>query len=519
MKRLHFLLAALVVLIAASCSKSTKTNGLLQQIPAETDLVVIGNIKTVVQSAGGSLEGSNLKLPAFLSSHLPSYAMEDIEEMTDFLKNSGINAETAAMFLDYKHPDSPVVVFAIENKKQFIDTIEDYEFEEQTAADKVVIYARHQYYDIYDYIAVNGSYAYWTNGNPAMARYLQNIIDDAGIKSFAKTSCGNYIAGGNTLGAAITIPDHLKRNLRRQGIPSELLSFYDGIICMRGSISGDKCTIDFKHFDEDGREAKNDFKDWMDTASTIDADALKFLGKDEFAVYATSIKNVQWDKYADMLLSNLSRSERAQANVVLSYFEKIDGTVAAGFGLTDGLESMAAISYDEEELLSNISSTVIIQTRDGKAKQLLNDLKGFLDEAHIPFDESASGLSVDMDLLNDTPGVLYAEHRGNCIVIANHPIKESSNPVVNEVKMSKYMQAFAVVLKRDNKLMRDLRCDNDIKFTTTCTPKTMDVSMTLEVNGSGSDGLVAKVMKMIIDIAERADSLEEEYFDSIYYRY
>ena len=41
------------MLMAASCSDNSKMKGLLEQVPADADVVLVGSVKTVLESAGG----------------------------------------------------------------------------------------------------------------------------------------------------------------------------------------------------------------------------------------------------------------------------------------------------------------------------------------------------------------------------------------------------------------------------------------------------------------------------------
>lgn len=514
MKRINFLLVALTALLTASCWKG---GGLLDQIPAEADLVLTGNVQTIIESAGGSLEDSKLKLPGWLLGELPGDVHDGIDEINGFLKKSGINTDNAAMFMDIKK-EMTVIVFSLDDKKLFVKKIEDLGFREKDDEDGVVYYEKSDSRYWGDYIAVKGSYAYYipeADKDEKPVRFLEDAIEEAHGKSFAKTSWGAYIASGNAMGFALNMTP-FQRIMREEGMPAGLLSMYDGVLCMRGDLTRDKCLFDIKFYDENGKDKMASlYKDYMDVNASIDSKALSYLGEDEFMVYAASMKDVDWDRYADMLLSGLSRSERAQANAVLGYLEKFNGTVAFGFGLAGGLDEIGEMASDEDKILSNMSMTLVVEAKKGKADQLLNDLKGFMEQADVDFDDNASGFTVDMARNAGMDGTIYAKTIGDFIVMANHPIKEGgSNPVVKTTKMSSCLQAFGIVLNKNNKLMRDLEMSDDIIFTTTCMPRSMDMAMTLEIPG-GKDGFIAKAAKIVLGLAKQADKIEEA-FDSGY---
>ena len=39
---------------------------LLENVPASMDVVMVGNVKTIIESAGGNMEDSKIHLPKFL---------------------------------------------------------------------------------------------------------------------------------------------------------------------------------------------------------------------------------------------------------------------------------------------------------------------------------------------------------------------------------------------------------------------------------------------------------------------
>ena len=512
-------------LLAVSCSENVKMKNLLEQVPANADIVLVGNVKTVIESAGGSIENSKIKLPSNLMDALPASSMSAVDEANDFLKKAGIDMETCALFFNYEEKH-PVLVFALSDRKQFIDAIEDNGFKEKDTEGNTVYYVKKVYedtynpdYDDYGYIAVNDSYAYWIErvwvGRDFLTpiRYLQKKVEDAREKSFASTNYADYITEGNAGGVAVAWPKELKRELRRSGMPSDMLAIYDGVICMRGKLSSNECTVEAKLFDEDGKEIGADVAGkFMDVSATISGKALSMLGEDEFMVYAMSMKHFNWDKYADALsdASGLSRSDRAQMNAILSYFEKIDGTVALGFGLTNGLESIENMDRGRD-VMSQFSTTTVIETKEGKTRQLVEDMKGFLEQARIPFNESGSGFSMSLRSLRDTgmSGEWYVKAVDNFLVVANHPIKENNNnALIKSTDLTDYLFAFCIGLNKQDRLMRDLGVNNDVKLTMGCKPKTLESAMTLEIDGDRSTGVIAKAIKIALGIAANAEELE-----------
>lgn len=513
----------LMAVLSVSCSDNAKVKNLLQQIPANSDVVVVGNVKTVVESAGGTLEDSKIKLPANIADALPKDVMNSLDDVNDLLRVAGIDLEACAAVSNYKD-EYPVIVFALDDKDKFIKAIEDYGFKEKSTEGSVAFYTKKVYessysddYDDYGYIAVNGSYVYWIEkvwygSDFKPVRYLQQMIDEAAEKSFAETNCADYITDGNMGGVAFRWPREMRQEMRENGVPSDMLSLFEGSVCLRGDLSANKCTMDVKLFDENGEEMSVDyFKQFMDVSATISDDALALLGSDEFMIYAASLKGYNWDRYFDIFAgaANLSRSDKAELDAVIGYLKQIDGTAAVGFGFTDGFESIANMSADND-VMGQFSATMVVETKDGKAGRLVEELKAFVEKvADVPLDVTSSGFSV---LDRSGNSAVYVKHTGNFVVIANHPIKEKNdNPVVKNVGFSDCLSAMYIGLYKGNKLMEDLGLKDDMRMAFYCKPNTLEMSVSLEIDGDSGTGVLAKVARVVLDIVSKSKELGEKF--------
>lgn len=68
------------MVMVASCSDNSKMKGLLEQVPADADVVFVGNVKTVLESAGGALDNSQVILPAFISDNMSQGEKQKFDE-------------------------------------------------------------------------------------------------------------------------------------------------------------------------------------------------------------------------------------------------------------------------------------------------------------------------------------------------------------------------------------------------------------------------------------------------------
>lgn len=523
-KKLLYILPAVlavgvIVAVVMALSGSSKMKNLLKQIPADAEIVAVGNVQTILESAGGKIEDSKISLPSFFTDFLGKEKMKDIDKANEFLKKSGIAPEACAVF-GYFKKNNPVILFALNDAKQFVKTIEEEGFKEKDKDGDITIYTKKVYegynpeYDDYGYIAINGNYAYWiervwAGSDLRPASFLPQVIKDAADKNFADTPYGSYILEGNAGGVAFKWPKEMRQMMRESGVPSDLLSIYDGTVCLRGNLKKEKAEVIMKMFDENGKELDAElFKDFMDPSAQIDKKALKLLGKDEVMVMAASLKEVKWDKYADLITgtARMSRAEKAQMNVVFDYLKNVEGTVAAGFGLTNGMESVKQMN-SHDEVMQAFSTTLVVETKDDKAKRIMNDLKGLMEKMRMPFEDNAKGFTIDLSQMG-TSGKVYAGIVDDFIVVANHPIKEDGQNIwANEGDLTDYISAFGMWLKKDNKLMRDLGLPYEVKFTVCCKPKSMETSMVLEIDGDDSPGVIAGIAKLALKMAEKGKEM------------
>ena len=157
--------------------------------------------------------------------------------------------------------------------------------------------------------------------------------------------------------------------------------------------------------------------------------------------------------------------------------------------------------------MKQISTTMVVEIKEGKAKQMIDDLKGFMEKAELPFEETSNGLTFNFENIGQT-GSIYVKNIDNLIVLANHPIKEDNdNPLVKNTDFVNCLSVFCIGLSKDNKLMRDLGVKNDVKLGMYCKPNTMETSMTLDIDGDDETGVIAKAAKIVIKLVEQADDI------------
>lgn len=520
-----------MLLVMASCSGGSKMDKLLKRVPENVDFVVVGDIKHIIESAGGSVENSQIKLPRYVSDELDSSAADGFDEFNTFLKGAGIDPEACAIAGSFK--GQPIIIFSLTDRKKFISAIEDEEFSEKDDDNGLVIYSKKVYessynsdYDDISYIAIKDDYAYlinrvWVGSKFKPIRAIERLIEDAADASFADTPFAGYMTSGNAGGISIKLSRELRSELKKAGLPSMVTDLYDGVICMKGQLDSDCLKIEAKWFDNEGKAKDlSSIGKYIDLNARISEDALRYIGKDEAMIAAASMKKVDWDEYLDMVTKavRLSRSEKTYMQAIKGYLEKIDGTIAFGFGLTDGLQSIFNLSVGND-ITSQIAFTMVLSTKEGKAKSFVNDLKDLLNTLDVPFEENSKGFTVDIPDIGLT---IYTQAEDNqYVVISNNKIsKNSDNAVVKSFDFADYISAWAVSLNKDNKLMRDLDVKNDVQLSMATDARACEATFKLVIKGGDSEGIIAKCAKIIIDLVHNGDSIEKKYddFSEEYYR-
>lgn len=520
----HLGISLMLLLLATACSNNSKMSKLLDQMPADADMVAVGDIKTVIESAGGTVDGSQVTLPSYLTDGLSNSELNDIDDLKSYLKNSGIDINVCAICGNYSDWN-PTIVFTLQDVDKFKKSIEDADFREKDTEEDITFYSKITFegYDSnrFNCIAIKDNYAFfvedWQESDRDVFKNMKRFIDDANEKSFGSTEFSKFITSGNAAGVALRIPRELRQEIRNSGMPNNLAEMYEGVICLSGNLSDNAFDIDMKWYTEDGKEKKaEDFGNLMNFSATINPQALSYMNEDEFLIYAASIKDMNWDNYMEMLEESLhlSRSDKATLTIIKSYLERIDGTVAIGTGVTNGIESIANLSKGQN-FMNEFAMTMVCETKPGKAKSIVNDFKGLLDSQEIGYEDTADGFSL---IIPGESEPIHVEAKEDMLILSNHDIHSSNNnPTVEKVNFADKMAAMAITLDRNNPLMKDLNVDQDLTMSFSVEPESMEMNLNLTVDGGDSSvGVIGKVAKIILNLVQQSEKLERQWNETMY---
>lgn len=520
MKKLlyHLGLCLSVILLATGCGSNNLAE-LLEHVPADADFVITGDIKTILESAGGKAEGSEVKMPDYIGTMQSDRDAREMEKDLQWLKNSGIDVTSGAVvFLKYQDR-APFIVFAITDKDKLKKALEAEGFNENDKVDDVDIYVKkdegeYGSYTRNSYVAFDGGYGYWIpdvwsdddKGMKMIKQYLLSLSNN----TMASTDIADYVSEGNVAGMIAKLPSELRREMAKAGVPEEMANLYSGYVCINSKLDGDEAEARLKLFDENGKaKTTEDWNKMMDIKAKIDPEALAYMSPEESLIYAVSMKNINWDKYMDQFDSSgrLSRQDKSFLTIVKSYLEKFDGTVAIGVGLKNGKASIEAIDRGEK-VLDHLPVTIVAQTKEGKAASLIKDIKSLLgNQNELFYTSTSNGLRLT---LPQEAGTLWLEAKDNMLILSTLPVKKGSNPVAEHVNFQDYIFAAALHLGKDNALMRDFDIKNDLTATLAFDAEEGELVLKVKMTGEGETGLIERFVRSVIGMGKKYEQMREE---------
>lgn len=519
MKKLlyHLGLCLSVIILTTACG-SNRLSELLEHVPADADFVMTGDIKTILESAGGKAEGSEVRMPDYFGEMQSDREAREMEEDQRWIKNSGIDVTSCAMVIHKYQDRYPVIVFAIADKDKLKKALEVEGFKEKDEVDDVDIYVKkdegYSSYTRQSYVAIDGGYGYWigevwsddAKGMKMIKQYLLSLSN----RPMADTDMADYVCDGKAAGMIAKLPSELRREMAKAGVPEEMANLYSGYVCLNAKIDGDEAEARLKLFDENGKaKTTEDWGKMMDMKAKIDPEALAYMSPEECLVYAVSVKNMDWDKYMAQFASaaRLSRQDKSVLTIIKSYLEKFDGTLAIGVGLKNGKASVEAIDKGEE-VLNHLPVTIVAQTKEGKAASLIKDVKSLLgNQNEIFYTSTSNGLRLN---LPKNIGTVWFEAKDNMLILSSLPVKKGSNPVAEHVNFQDYIFAAALHLGKDNPLMRDLDAKSDLTATLAFDAEAGEAVLRLKMTSEGEAGLIERFLRSVIGMGKKYEQMREE---------
>lgn len=510
-----------LILGLASCSNS-KSSRLLKLIPEGYDVVAVVDVDNILKSMDGSIDDGKIQLPSWLSSQLPSNIKDEFKDFNAELAKSGVDIKSFAVAYSYRK-NNGVFLINLDDSKKFVKTITNLDFDEEDQDGDFTLYSKGHW----SHIVVNGDVAYAlmdvsSDDNPL--RMISRFAEDAKEASFASSKVGSFVADANAAGCAVRLPKEAAQSMSYMygdAFARQMSQYLNGYICFKADINGDELTITGKAFDDEGNA--RDFKDFnmVNTDAKISKQALSYLTPNETFVCAVAIQDAKFDKILNQIAENTySSSDKMAFNAVKSFLKQIDGTVAFGFGLTDGLESLYLMATEQPQMLTQFDATLVIQTKEGKTKAMMKDITELIDQTGMPYDKTSGGITIPVQ--DDFKINIMAD--GDFLVVSNRSAKkQGENDTADEADLEDYISGIALLLKKDNKLMRDFNLKYDIFASLVGDAKKGESILKIKIEGKDSKKVLANLAGVAIDLSKelpdfqkRVDKYYSDKWDSYY---
>lgn len=489
----------------SSCSKNAKVAKLLKQIPDNCQMVAAGDMETLVKSAGGEIKDNQVKLPSSITS-IPELNIEKgIDEINDMVKEMGINPEACAVVGNFE--SNPFFLAMIDDEKKLTKYLDNEGYDLDKEEDGVAYYLNEPRKDDYGKVrvaALKGKYVYMQSDYFAegkeLVKSLKKKIEAAKENPLSKTAAGKYLCDGNVGGIFVKIPKEAYSELTAMGISNSLTRAF-GSVAMNIDMQGEDATVRFKIFDSNGDNIDpkdlEDLADMVDLETKINPEALKYFGKNNNLVYAFALKELNLGKI-------MKGAQGPEISLLKSYLGKLEGTIAVGIGMKDGLDGLVRLGMND---MSALDMTVVAQTKKGEAESLVSDMKALLKEGGLPIEESGSGLKMEVNGLT-----LYVEGRGDFLVVSTQRITEDGgSPALDALKFEDEIMALAISYPASDALVKDMGVSRGITASLTFDYKNMEGTLHCTVDGAKGEGFLAEIFQIVSDCMANQKTIEAKY--------
>lgn len=545
MKKLLCVFAGVLLAICGltSCGNN-EADEILKRVPADADLVILGQSKALFDNADIKLANNQLEFPNYITSEYPG-KQSDFDKINDRLDESGLDISQVAVFACFEQAKDPVTVVKIADNKKAEKFFEDaYELNLKEKGAKIY-YDEHSYSSsyfsyssencavVYDgYVYFGHTYYYDSKGEAAHDLVL-DFIKSAEKKSFADTKIAGKMTDGNVCAVAFSLSSWSKffgadaASKLTKSLPE------DGYLFFTGNISGKEATIESMMVDAKGNvidaiklpeltlNSRSDQAVYDITAlfannlAPVNAKTLRYLNSDTNLAYAINVGNVDFAKMVDILESGrmLSRSEASMARLATVYQTYLDGTVAFGLGYT-GNASDAYFSR-ESDIVKYISLSLVGQIKEGKAEKVLNDIKGLLQTqgADVPCTSTEYGIAIAIPEIGTT---VYISAVDDMLIVSNKPFTGASDNGVSSCgNFDNSLALMAFSMPKESPLFTELGIDCGFQASAVTADKGAQGKMVAKVTDT-KDNLIPAIVKSFYNAYNAATRFERKRSDTYY---
>lgn len=488
------LMLALIAAMFGACSKD-KTDTTMERIPANADVAIVLDLKKMVESAGGKIDGDEVALPEYLT------------EINDFdvksYCSSGLKLDCVGGWADADN-EACFEVFAVKDADRLKEFLAGKGYKPTMAAGGYEFYGRDGDYDdsLLPRCAVGDGWAYFIE-HEATDGEVAKIIDSAASEPLSKTAQGQYASEGDAASLVMS-----SRIVRRLMPPLAPMMFSSATISMNFDIRKDEIVGHSAMFDSEGKRLSPDsFGFKFDSSATVSTDALEYLAPSEALVFAAALKDVDWDSVVNSVgaQAGMNATQRIMLGMIKDYLKKIDGTVAVGIGF-DGTMADLENASGRGKTIDYLPLTIVVQTAPGVPKGLLGDLEAVLSTFGVRASMSGDSFSAH---LPGQGGMIYGKAEKRTLILSTRQIESyDNNPAKKLLKGGIF--GLSVCLPADYPLIREIGVDDNLEFSAVADAKNAESTFCLKVSGPGDAGVLERLIKLAAQYEKAQNVFEAE---------
>ena len=465
-------LGAIAALCAGYFVYKAMSSSVLDEIPAESDFVMVFDGEQILKSAGCKMSGGELELSDALNKLVKRMDADEVR-LLDELKQADCFDFDKVVFVanmrnDDNEPDyyESYVVLPVDNQEKAVEFFED--------AFKKLNFSHEDEYMVAgggrEYIIIDDDYCwlhfgsrdiyedYDNNYDSEAAKHIAKLRRMASKESVADVSFKEDILDGGSAVAAVFDSKNMSDILNVEwGDFLADAQYNDFVVGATLSLEGAAMEASLQLFSKDGDEIK--LYPW---AGNVNAEFAEYINsKDMLVVASATNPEYNWEKLIRALEEGtgdeMPKEYRAK---VLEALTSMGGTISYAVGI-ENIESL--LNKD----LSGLTFMSMMEFKDGKPKELLDELAQNLkvldgtNNVSVKYDNSVLEVSV--------MGTIFkAEVKDGKLWIANRPLREMGNSLMPKSYFDGKAFAARFALPKDNQFVKMVDLTGDLLIDLSC---------------------------------------------------
>ena len=440
------LLVAILAIGVTSCKD--KTSGVQSLIPADADLLVAFDMSSTFENAGCKAGTDGITLSPTVKKLLEESGADE-EVLKDIANMRGIDFANIYIVANdiYGNKTTAAIIAEVLDMNALTESLNNLGLENEMVDDYMV-------YDADASILIRDNIMWISDKNPSKAiENIEAIKSKASSKSVASVNwVSEYLAADRCMNLLLNfaqMPENLKKQINSQASvgASMLAKLMEGRVALSIDFKGLEASLKVNGVDADGKqlnitEGLGDLK-----PTTINPEFLDYLTKDDIVVIAGSIpENYPWND----LLSAMAASAgipMMQLQMVLPYFEDIQGTFAIAGGPTNGVTS-----FNNPTSRLEFDGVICVTLKPGKAVEYFGQLSQLADNVgKVKVDKADKSLTVDAGITT-----VHLAVRGDMLVLATHPVTKTGASIFSKSDFAGQYSTMVMKLGKDTQLAKEL---------------------------------------------------------------